>query len=194
MASIFFTYGGSIKTVNILGKGDGWDEIKQVKDGEIWGVNDAFLRTDCDKVFHMHDLNVFKEDDRTASSVRLTVQKANENPDIEFFTTVKFKDIPHAKEYPLDEITEFTGVNYFACTIDYCIAYAIYKGYEKIRLFGVNMSEQVEEYRNQKPSVEYWIGRAEGLGISVELQHKYTSIMKTRDGLLYGYLIDQWRM
>jgi len=50
------------KHVYILGKGDGWDKIKEAPKGSvIYGVNDACLRTpEVTHTFHMHDLKDFE--------------------------------------------------------------------------------------------------------------------------------------
>jgi hypothetical protein len=46
------------------------------------------------------------------------------------------------------------------------IALAILEGFEEIHIYGVNMSH-FTEYQIQKPSVEYYLGLAKGLGIKI---------------------------
>ena len=182
--------------VNLLGKGDGWQEIRNVKDGEIWGVNDSFLRIKCDKSFHMHDLNEFLKDPKTASSTRLVIRNIEDglHKDMKFYTTHKFKEIPSAILYPLDEIVDRFNSNYFVSTIDYMIAYALYLGATKIRLFGINMSVMNEEFYSQKPSAEFWLGLAMGMGVEIDTEFTKSSLFKIKDGHLYGYLIKQWKL
>ena len=60
-------------------------------------------------------------------------------------------------------------------------------------LYGVNMSVEIE-YVNQKPNVEYWLGRAKGMGVQVNPQWQYTSLFKSKDGLMYGYFFDQYKI
>jgi hypothetical protein len=43
------------------------------------------------------------------------------------------------------------------------------------------------EYAHQKPSVEFWVGFAMGRGVKVEVHGQKSSILKTRNGLMYGY-------
>lgn len=81
--------------------------------------------------------------------------------------------------YPLQEIITEYNSGYFACSIAYMIAYAMYKGVKKINLYGVDMSIG-SEYQYERPSVLYWIGRAEGLGVKVN-----TTI--NTGNFLYGY-------
>ncbi|NMD04081.1 MAG: hypothetical protein GYA71_12470, partial [Bacteroidales bacterium] len=70
---------------------------------------------------------------------------------------------------------------YFTNSISYMIAYAIYKGYEKIELYGVDMSAR-DEYINQRGSVMYWIGFARAKGIEVNLASGID-----KPCFLYGY-------
>ena len=185
--------------INLLGKGDGWDDINKIVDkpveerGEIWGVNDAFLRTKCEKTFHMHDLNVWEKRKESESSTKLIIDHVKDHPDMEFFTTVPYPKIPQARVYPLEEIVNYFNDNYFTNGISYIIAYALWKGVTVFNLYGVNMSVEIE-YVNQKPNVEYWLGRAKGMGVQVNPQWQYTSLFKSKDGLMYGYFFDQYKI
>lgn len=186
-------------TVYLLGKGDGWDKVYDIQnrnDVEVWGVNDACLRTPgLDKTFHMHDLYEFSHTEPNISSTKLFVDYCNEHPEMEVFTVKSWEKIPHLKEYPVDEIIEYFNlpIPYFTSGPEYMIAYAIYKGFKNINYLGLNMTVK-QEYIDQKPGMEFWTGVALGKGCNVNLQHDTTSIMKTRDSLLYGYLIKQWRI
>jgi len=181
--------------IHILGKGDGWEAIKEVPKGEIvYGCNDAFLRTPTvTHTFHMHDLEAFYKDKNTHSSTKLCVEHIKDHPEMEFYTVKAWDMIPTAKEYPLQEVVKRFGTCYFTSSIEYMIAYALMKGATKLKFYGINMTVK-QEYIDQKPGVEFWLGMAKGMGVEYELQHEYTSLMKTRDGLLYGYLINQWRV
>lgn len=179
--------------VNILGKGDGWRELPEKPEGVVYGVNDAFLRQRCDVSFHMHDLNVWEKREGSESSTKLIVEHIKDYPDMEFYTVKPYAKIPQAKIYPLEEIIDHFGTNYFTNGISYIIAYALWKGATKINLYGVNMTVS-EEYIEQKPNVEYWLGRAQGGGVEVSFQWQYTSLLKAKDGLLYGYFMSQWRV
>jgi hypothetical protein len=92
--------------------------------------------------------------------------------------------------YPIDEVIRYFGTDYFTNTVDYAIALAIYRKFTGIGLYGVNMSNATE-YAYQKPGVEFWIGQAMGRGIKVTVHGNLSTILKTRDGLLYGYGIPQ---
>lgn len=92
------------------------------------------------------------------------------------------------EEYPYDEIVSRFGIDYFSNTIAYMIALAVYEGYEKIRLYGVDMAP--EEYKNEMPSVEFWLGVAIGQGIKVEISQG-SSLFKTRTGKRYGECVKE---
>ena len=181
--------------VNILGKGTGWKEIENAPEGFIYGCNDAFLRTpEVTHAFHMHNMDDFGKAEKTASSTRLCKTYANEmRPDMRFITLEHWSEIPSSEAYPLDEIIEKFGVCYFTSTIDYMIAYALNEGAKEINLYGINMSVK-SEYAYEKPGAEFWIGMAMGMGVKVNLQTEHTSLMKSRDGLLYGYLTPQFKV
>lgn len=99
--------------------------------------------------------------------------------------------VPMAKAYPLDLIikTYLSGfrrgkeVNkYFTSTPCYAIAYALYMGYKRIELYGIEM-ETNSEYIYQRDGVGLWIGIALGLGVTVVLD-QYTSMFLSQ---LYGF-------
>lgn len=82
-------------------------------------------------------------------------------------------------KYPLEQITKRYKSRYFTNTISYMIAFAMYKGYKHITLSGVDL-EPDSEWAFERPSVAYWVGRAEGLGIVVDWDIKEPCFM-------YGY-------
>jgi hypothetical protein len=95
-------------------------------------------------------------------------------------------ELSNSTAYPLAEITDEFG-HYFTSTAAYMIALAIRVRAEEIFLFGVDMKvvdELGNEYRDQRPCVEYLIGFARGLGIDVCI-HDQSPLLKA-DGL-YGY-------
>jgi hypothetical protein len=183
------------KTVYLLGKGDGWDEIKEAPKGSIiYGVNDACLRSpEVTHTFHMHDLRDLKKAKMTESSTKLLANHCLEHPEMPFYTVKHCKEYPNALLYPIEEVIDYfkLPVPYFTSGPEYMIAWAIKEGFEEINFYGLNMTVS-KEYIDQKPGMEFWIGIALGKGIKINLQHKQTSLLKTRDGLLYGYFMKQW--
>jgi len=70
-------------------------------------------------------------------------------------------------QYPIDDITNQFG-SYFTNTISYMLAYAIKEGATDIFIAGVDMAA-IDEYGSQRPSCEYHIGLARGMGINVTI-------------------------
>ena len=132
------------KTVYICGTADSLKATPLNKDAEYWGTGSTFKKRSnikYDLIFELHD--------------GITINHPN----------VLSKD-----NFPLDKVFEYfsgyIGNKYFTSTISYMIAYAIYKGFTEIFLYGVALNG-ADEYKAQRQAVEYWIGIAEGRGIKV---------------------------
>ncbi len=105
--------------------------------------------------------------------------------------------IPSSRAYPIREVLNMrhplTGEllcpeRYMNNSISWMLALAILQGYQQIGLFGVDMAMDgvhgESEYGWQRPSVEFWIGVARGLGIKVVMP-EVSEVLKC--GYLYGY-------
>ena len=100
-------------------------------------------------------------------------------------------DIPNSIKYPLEEICDHFGkcfqepdhAKYFTNSVSYMLALGIYKEYEKISVYGVDMAMS-EEYGHQRPSCEFWLGMAAGRGIKIHIPN-VANLLKTR--YLYAY-------
>ena len=83
-----------------------------------------------------------------------------------------YEDIPMSIRYPFDEINDWVseldpnGRNYFTNSVSYMIALALYERFDIIHLYGVDMAVG-SEYEKQRPSCEWWLGIAKGLGIEL---------------------------
>jgi len=92
------------------------------------------------------------------------------------------KEVKMAIPYPIGEIKQKFGT-YFTNSISYEMALAIYEGFKEIHLYGVEMALS-GEYGYQRPSVEYFIGLARGMGIKVYLPERCDLLATV---VLYGY-------
>lgn len=104
--------------------------------------------------------------------------------------------IPASEAYPLLDVLSaplchgkpLSPEGYFNNSISWMLAHAILQGYETIGLYGIDMAldgvHGQSEYSYQRPSVEYFIGVARGLGIDVVMPQE-SELCKT--GFLYGY-------
>jgi len=150
-------------------------------DYEIWGLNGVYSYIDYANItnitrwFEIHSLEAHKkvyQDDSFFKGIEIPLVMQ------EVFT-----EYPTSVKYPLDEILSRFSRKYFTNTISYMIALAIYEGYTDIIIFGVDMATN-SEYQSQRPSCEYFIGYAEGLGIKVHIPDE-SDLLKTP--FLYGF-------
>ncbi|KKL78586.1 hypothetical protein LCGC14_2023340 [marine sediment metagenome] len=93
------------------------------------------------------------------------------------------KEFPSCVLFPKVEIVERFGT-YFSNTVSWMIALAIQKGATDIGIYGVDMAAGDAEYTGQRPSCEYFMGWAKGLGINL-IVAEHSDLLKTRG--LYGF-------
>jgi len=165
-----------VSSINIIGKGKTW--VDAPHDGESWGITQLILRRPVSLVI---DMNVY-DDGRWGEQERLNAMAAR--------AISKAGNIPYIclENYPLREIVECFKTDYFSSTVDYAIALALYRGYEEIDLYGVTLS--AVDYSTLKCGCDFWCGYAKGLGVKITV-HGESTVMKTIDGLVYGYDIPQ---
>jgi len=97
------------------------------------------------------------------------------------------KDVPRAVRYPIEDVLKQFPRAYFNNTISWMIALALHQGYETIGIWGVDMAldgvHGQSEYSHQRPSVEYFVGWADGHGVEFYIPTE-SEICKV--GFLYG--------
>ena len=182
-----------MKNVNIVAKGKGW-EAAPYEHMDNWGVNDVCLRHPVSMIFHMHKLDEFIERPNE-KSVLEAIFKKSEEEDIPIVTLDNYSFVPNCVKYPFDDIIKKFKTTYFGSSLDFMLAYAIYEGTDEINMYGINMVLQ-NEYRHQKPSLEYWIAFARGRGIKVNLHgsDEFINICQTFNEMIYGYDIMQFNV
>ena len=97
-----------------------------------------------------------------------------------------YKEIPNSVKFPLEVVKPYRKYHTTSITYMLALAYHSFVTTQKpssVSLFGVHMSSR-EEYTEQRPCCEYWLGRMEGAGMSIDLAPG-GSILGS-DGL-YGY-------
>lgn len=166
--------------INIIGSAPGWEECP-VNDGQIWGVNNMHLLRDVDLIIDVHKSRTDVKEIKDVWHLKILKEK-----NIHAFFYDKIPDMPNVERYPIEEIKKEFGTDYFACGIDYMVALALYRGATEIHIYGVWM-ECGTEYAFQKASMEFWLGYAMGRGVKVEVHGKHGSLLRTHNGLLYGY-------
>ena len=174
------------KRINILGAAGGWETVPY-DDGELWAVNNSHVHMDrpIDLVIDIHNHCLHPELEKDKQSLEFIKGRGITLIAREVIDGIK------SRKYPLEEIRkEFCDTDYFGSGIDYMIALAIYEKATEIHIYGVQMMKG-SEYHHQKPSVEYWCGVANGRGISVTVHGYYSTILKTRNYMMYGYDLPQ---
>lgn len=94
-------------------------------------------------------------------------------PYIEWLKTLKIplymqdqRYCPNATAYPMQEMVDKFGPDFFTSSFAWMMALAIHKGANEIALFGIDMASR-DEYVLQRPGFYYFKYRAEQLGIKV---------------------------
>lgn len=173
-----------MKKVCLLGTSNTLKEAPFNEDMEFWALNDMYSVVPIERItrwFEMHNMGFLRNYRSRGTSAPHLPQLAKLT--IPVYMQQYNDEVPTSIEYPLDDIMKHYGKRYFNSSIDYMLAMAIYEGYEEIHIYGVNMAFQ-EEYQEQRPSCEYWLGRAEGKGIKIVLP-KGCDILKSY--YIYGY-------
>lgn len=188
------------KHVAILGLGPSLDQYLEVAKrlggrskfcDEVWAINalgDVFA---CDLVFHMDDVRI--QEIRAAAApasniaAMLPWMKKSRVPIV---TSRKHDDYPALVEFPLQDVLNNLGHDYFNSTAAYAVAFAIHVGVKKISLFGIDYTlPNQHQAEKGRACVEYWLGKAQERGIKISMP-KTTTLMDachTRAERLYGY-------
>lgn len=73
---------------------------------------------------------------------------------------------PNSVTYPYEEVSR-SVTPYLESSMAYMLALAIHEGFDEIGLYGMQVA-MWDEYRYQRPNLEYLIGLAQGRGIKCE--------------------------
>lgn len=135
----------------------------------------------------LESTNVYKEMPRGWPEPKVGSKRRPE--DIEIVLLKDDEKIPASRMvYPFKNIMEEYDndkkLRYFTSSAPYMVALAIHEGYERIEVYGFEMSSQ-EEYGYQKPCFEFWLGMAMGKGLEVYIPPGCRLLGETTK--LYGY-------
>lgn len=119
-----------------------------------------------DRWYQLHDIDEHHKDDRDEHIGWLRGSKL---PIVMWPEHIeKYGDeIPNAVPYPKTEVLAMFG-KYFTNTVSWMIAHALYEGRKNVGVFGVDMAQD-SEYGHQRPSCEYFVGWARGMGVNVHI-------------------------
>ena len=135
------------------------------KNFEIWGPAVVTTHKECrrvDLLFELHTQGYWKD---------ANVLKRMNATKLPIYMHEKYQEVPLSMRYPIEIITE-SYRQYHTNSISYILALAYHSFIEMgkpkhVAMFGVHMQAR-EEYSEQRPCCEYWIGRMEGAGMNVE--------------------------
>lgn len=162
----------------------------RLKWDEIWALNMGAPMFRHDKLFVMDDLRVQAE--KFPDYGRILAQH-----DKPIITSTPYPEYPQAVSYPLDEVLQKIGDDYFTNTVCYALGYAILIGVKEITLYGCDFhypDSLVREEGGQNCAYLLGMGRYFGMkyqiGPSTTLLGAYHA--KEVDGVprrpLYGYV------
>lgn len=157
-----------------------WDD----KDLTIWIPSSSLVNQNAtpkrmDAIFEIHKTTQWDRiPERSWAMIRDRINETGKP----CYMQGKADDVPKSKEYPLGEVVQTLGSEYFTSSIAYMLGLAIHLGYERIELYGVRMADDTE-YAYQRPCCEHWIGFARGRGIEVIIPSRSDLLT----GTLYGY-------
>jgi len=159
------------------------------QDCDVWVFNEAaqkeFTQNRADAVFQMHAPVIWRNPANRNDPGHYNWITSGNTPAI--YMQERYPEVPKSEQYPRDNIRQKLlknfngGQEYYTSSPAYALALAIYMGYRKIEIYGVEM-ETDTEYRFQRDGIALWIGIAIGRGIEVKLNSKQLLIAP-----LYGY-------
>ena len=162
-----------MKKVAIVGYAPSWkDAPYKDKDTEIWIMNDMYdIAPRFDRLFDIHMIEEIMTRKSRGEGNKLHYEMI-QKLDKPIYMQKEYPEIPASVKYPLKEITKKYLIQamgdkiFITCSVAFMIALAIYEEFEEIMFYGVH--EAVDsEYKDEMPSVVYWMGVAAGKGIKI---------------------------
>ena len=151
------------KSVTLLGGGESLSQCSYDTD-EIWTCNNLYRRVKrLTKLFICHT-QVIKDGQPHYDWNEINMLSEGR---FEIIATHTITGLA-ARDYPLKTIMKKFGTEYFTDSVCYMIAYALYKGFRYLKLYGVDMLEE-DGYATERGGVEHWLGFATGLGCTIEI-------------------------
>lgn len=157
---------------------------------EVWAINAMGGVIQHDLLFHMDDVKIQESRAEIDSKGNISgmLHWLKDHP--KFMTSRRDPNYPGSIEYPLQDVINKVGVQYFNNTVAYAVAFAIYKDFKKISLWGVDFS-YADGHKAEKGRgcVEYLLGIASARGVHIEVPADSTLLDANipDDQRFYGY-------
>lgn len=134
----------------------------------------GFQNSCVDIYFEMHDRKVWSKE----------TQEYLKSCNKPIFCQKKQSDIESSRLFPMVDCFKVLKIDYFTSSIAYILGFLFMsEDVEEISIYGVDLTAK-EEYQEQRPCVEYLLGRLEGKGIKISIPKK-SALLKSN--YLYGY-------
>lgn len=151
-----------------------WDD----PDMEVWSLNQLYMAypeivEKTSRWFQIHHRHSYDQTVHRDHSHHDWLQKQDKFP---IYMQERNPDVPYSVRFPRELIMDHFG-RYFTNSISWEIALAILEGFKEIHLYGVDMAQD-SEYSFERPSVEFFLGWARGVGIRIVLPEK-SDLLKT---------------
>lgn len=151
------------KSVSVVGLSPASRDLvfQEPEGSEIWSLNNGHLCFTPEQMkrftawFQIHPREDYEGNHNPALGHKEWLKTCG----IPLYMEQLHEDIPTGIVFPRDDIVQSLGYDYFTSTIAYMVAFAIYKGYEEIRLYGIDMAAETE-YFHERPCLEFWLGIA----------------------------------
>ena len=144
---------------------------------EVWGMNQLYRHIPrADRWFEIHHN---WHEHVVEGTDHLGWLQAFPGP---IYNCTKIAEIPNSVPFPRADCAA-AGTDYWTSSIAYMIALAIRDGFTTIDLYGIDLVVG-EEYAHQKPCAEFWIGVAQGRGLTIGI-HQNSALLKHQ--FAYGY-------
>jgi len=137
--------------------------------------------------FQIHDKSIF-----TRGHTTNHWQWLQEDHGFPIYMQRNYDDVPNSVKYPLREVQDKLIGNFirgeerikklFSSTFNYEVALALYEGFERIEIYGIEMLGE-GEYGWQREAMAFWLGKADSMGVDIWIPESCTLLNQ----LLYGY-------
>ena len=134
---------------------------------EIWTMNDAhaFLKgRRATRWFEIHIEAVWREPTRRTAGF-IDHLRTFSGP---IYMQQHYDEFPTSVAYPYEHMFNKYGRGKFGSSFAYLIALALEEGFTEIQMYGCDLASETE-YKKQRESTAYWIGRCEGAGVKFVL-------------------------
>ena len=180
------------RRVAIVGRGKTFKDVPWNDEGlSLWAFNDWAMtgkfEREPDALFEMH-IDALKTD-RYSDEYKAWLMADHPFP---IWMHATDDRVPACKAYPLSNISflycnhVFRGLDevkhFYTSTTCYAIAMALWQGYRRIELYGIDLLAETE-YRGHRDAVFFWLGKATGMGIDVQVSGSSMLFQNVRYGL-----------